>query len=135
MFWPLLRSSPTTPLNATRLPPKTVTSYCVPPEPPTGATLVTVAVVVPRTLKTVVSTAVTALLNVARKTSVVAFVANRLGVSRTNDVVLGATWSRTQVLLSVPVGVVFASGAPSASVRSEEHTSELQSQFHLVCRL
>src|SRR5689334_24206647 len=27
------------------------------------------------------------------------------------------------------------SGRPPASSRSEEHTSELQSQFHLVCRL
>src|SRR5438309_9258812 len=27
------------------------------------------------------------------------------------------------------------SKAPSITVRSEEHTSELQSQFHLVCRL
>src|SRR5438309_6068045 len=26
-------------------------------------------------------------------------------------------------------------GAPPTVVRSEEHTSELQSQFHLVCRL
>src|SRR5438309_8735032 len=26
-------------------------------------------------------------------------------------------------------------GAPTHSARSEEHTSELQSQFHLVCRL
>src|SRR5438309_11011879 len=25
--------------------------------------------------------------------------------------------------------------APASSARSEEHTSELQSQFHLVCRL
>src|SRR5689334_23698037 len=28
-----------------------------------------------------------------------------------------------------------ASGPRRTSVRSEEHTSELQSQFHLVCRL
>src|SRR5438309_10770393 len=27
------------------------------------------------------------------------------------------------------------SAAPRSSCRSEEHTSELQSQFHLVCRL
>src|SRR6267143_7167734 len=27
------------------------------------------------------------------------------------------------------------SSAPCAACRSEEHTSELQSQFHLVCRL
>src|SRR5689334_23514546 len=30
---------------------------------------------------------------------------------------------------------VHAARPPSASDRSEEHTSELQSQFHLVCRL
>src|SRR3989338_10140354 len=28
-----------------------------------------------------------------------------------------------------------ASSVPMTAVRSEEHTSELQSQFHLVCRL
>src|SRR5689334_23572736 len=28
-----------------------------------------------------------------------------------------------------------ASGRAAAALRSEEHTSELQSQFHLVCRL
>src|SRR5439155_16475264 len=28
-----------------------------------------------------------------------------------------------------------ASGAPSSFIRSEEHTSELQSRGHLVCRL
>src|SRR6266481_7350642 len=39
------------------------------------------------------------------------------------------------VLLST-VGLAFIGLAPSyAAVRSEEHTSELQSQFHLVCRL
>src|SRR6266481_3368020 len=30
---------------------------------------------------------------------------------------------------------VVATGADHAGLRSEEHTSELQSQFHLVCRL
>src|SRR5689334_24772710 len=28
-----------------------------------------------------------------------------------------------------------AAASPTAALRSEEHTSELQSQFHLVCRL
>src|SRR6266481_8105587 len=32
-------------------------------------------------------------------------------------------------------GLLTAEAAPGTSVRSEEHTSELQSQFHLVCRL
>src|SRR5689334_24707978 len=31
--------------------------------------------------------------------------------------------------------IIGAAGTPTASMRSEEHTSELQSQFHLVCRL
>src|SRR3989338_9580626 len=31
--------------------------------------------------------------------------------------------------------IVFITGPILALVRSEEHTSELQSQFHLVCRL
>src|SRR5689334_23533950 len=35
----------------------------------------------------------------------------------------GATWAPQLV------------GGTTTSVRSEEHTSELQSQFHLVCRL
>src|SRR5256886_11967041 len=34
-----------------------------------------------------------------------------------------------------PFPVVHASGAPSFALRSEEHTSELQSQSNLVCRL
>src|SRR5689334_23606417 len=32
-------------------------------------------------------------------------------------------------------GLARAHRTPGAYVRSEEHTSELQSQFHLVCRL
>src|SRR5689334_24503596 len=49
----------------------------------------------------------------------------------------GQQVKRTGEILSVPVGdgylgrVVNPLGVP----RSEEHTSELQSQFHLVCRL
>src|SRR5689334_24059373 len=32
------------------------------------------------------------------------------------------------------VSYMWGSKAPTARIRSEEHTSELQSQFHLVCR-
>src|SRR5256886_10959380 len=45
------------------------------------------------------------------------------------------------VLLGTPIAVLGALGAlwlgrtPNGSVRSEEHTSELQSQSNLVCRL
>src|SRR5689334_23718403 len=42
--------------------------------------------------------------------------------------------SAERVLVSFPTG--FSRGQPTTvTVRSEEHTSELQSQFHLVCRL
>src|SRR5689334_24672805 len=40
-------------------------------------------------------------------------------------------WSTTPV----PLRVRGPNPRPLAAVRSEEHTSELQSQFHLVCRL
>src|SRR5687768_18222436 len=33
------------------------------------------------------------------------------------------------------VSLVMSGGSPSNSARSEEHTSELQSRLHLVCRL
>src|SRR5689334_24641461 len=36
---------------------------------------------------------------------------------------------------AVTPGATSTSSRPSAVTRSEEHTSELQSQFHLVCRL
>src|SRR5699024_11779009 len=35
----------------------------------------------------------------------------------------------------VPVGEASSSVAPEFKIRSEEHTSELQSRFDLVCRL
>src|SRR5689334_24883954 len=41
--------------------------------------------------------------------------------------------SQVRQMLSVCAGAPFA--LRTAFVRSEEHTSELQSQFHLVCRL
>src|SRR5580693_10428427 len=34
-----------------------------------------------------------------------------------------------------PAGPGSRPGSPRSAARSEEHTSELQSQFHLVCRL
>src|SRR5689334_25216746 len=36
---------------------------------------------------------------------------------------------------AVPRGIVRAEQRRIRGIRSEEHTSELQSQFHLVCRL
>src|SRR5689334_24487468 len=33
------------------------------------------------------------------------------------------------------VGAIGSAPSPATTTRSEEHTSELQSQFHLVCRL
>src|SRR5438309_7182436 len=37
-------------------------------------------------------------------------------------------------VLQIPLSD-FSRGSPEQAPRSEEHTSELQSQFHLVCRL
>src|SRR5947208_16942351 len=45
-----------------------------------------------------------------------------------------AAWSRRRKAATVP-GITRAVHAGSASDRSEEHTSELQSPDHLVCRL
>src|SRR3989449_7260000 len=39
------------------------------------------------------------------------------------------------VALSLTLGCVALSGATAQQERSEEHTSELQSRLHLVCRL
>src|SRR3989338_1115208 len=43
------------------------------------------------------------------------------------------SWARP--LLRSVVGAMFIKKRRRVSCRSEEHTSELQSQFHLVCRL
>src|SRR5689334_8387787 len=51
------------------------------------------------------------------------------------ETVGAATWSHSVNSLK-PGGTIVISGATSGDApRSEEHTSELQSQFHLVCRL
>src|SRR2546427_9295118 len=42
---------------------------------------------------------------------------------------------RAALILSVECAVYFYPAAPNQVVRSEEHTSELQSQSNLVCRL
>src|ERR1041385_5815628 len=42
---------------------------------------------------------------------------------------------RNCVVAGAPVILKTPSALPSLSVRSEEHTSELQSRLHLVCRL
>src|SRR6516164_8259588 len=52
--------------------------------------------------------------------------------------VVSEAWNTTLPATSVdaaPFAVGSRLTVPNASVRSEEHTSELQSQFHLVCRL
>src|SRR5438309_5418971 len=49
------------------------------------------------------------------------------------DAVLRLAVLRDGTLLEVTLQL--AKAAEQRSVRSEEHTSELQSQFHLVCRL
>src|SRR5438309_11982361 len=42
---------------------------------------------------------------------------------------------RGDVLVGLPIAVGHRPGDVPGEGRSEEHTSELQSQFHLVCRL
>src|SRR5699024_12337324 len=42
---------------------------------------------------------------------------------------------RTRVAAALPVAAVVTARGPIAPMRSEEHTSELQSRFDLVCRL
>src|SRR5438309_7654740 len=46
---------------------------------------------------------------------------------------LPISWRAASIISPIP-GPARSRGA-SVNVRSEEHTSELQSQFHLVCRL
>src|SRR6267143_6061424 len=43
--------------------------------------------------------------------------------------------SRLSASSTIPALLTPPSASPMATTRSEEHTSELQSQFHLVCRL
>src|SRR5689334_23790874 len=54
-------------------------------------------------------------------------------VSSTNDV--DATTRTATASPDSPVPSSCIASAPALRSRSEEHTSELQSQFHLVCRL
>src|SRR5689334_24662067 len=51
----------------------------------------------------------------------------------TNGLLLGAVLGAAQFYGVAPLVWSFVS--PHGYLRSEEHTSELQSQFHLVCRL
>src|SRR2546422_23638 len=46
-------------------------------------------------------------------------------------------WSRELpvVTRTIPTRMLMMASAPTNSTRSEEHTSELQSRLHLVCRL
>src|SRR6266481_237886 len=76
--------------------------------------------------------------------------ASRRSISRDGSAAAGSTAAPTQNAVGSPTELPVASRpsfipvrmrmSPMAStsntaVRSEEHTSELQSQFHLVCRL
>src|SRR5689334_23882452 len=58
---------------------------------------------------------------------------------RASPVTLTVVNSNSPLRLDIPMGEGLAAmakaGQPVAMTRSEEHTSELQSQFHLVCRL
>src|SRR5438309_7214991 len=60
-----------------------------------------------------------------------------LGFSEPKLYMLAVVQEVSPVFVMVIVAVKVAPGATEAGalIRSEEHTSELQSQFHLVCRL
>src|SRR2546430_7704269 len=48
----------------------------------------------------------------------------------------GAAWLRTTIATWLPPrAIAWTSAGPREELRSEEHTSELQSQSNLVCRL
>src|SRR6266568_8698613 len=51
-----------------------------------------------------------------------------------HDALLISPWMRASKL-RLPESTAQTTRPPSSMARSEEHTSELQSQFHLVCRL
>src|SRR6267143_614397 len=55
--------------------------------------------------------------------------------SRTVSRFDSTTWTRPLPLVAPAAGEVLPPAACANLPRSEEHTSELQSQFHLVCRL
>src|SRR5256884_3395390 len=65
-------------------------------------------------------------------------IAAKIGMELRNQYVLGyrpsnkshdARWRKIKIKLHAPKGL------PPLTARSEEHTSELQSRLHLVCRL
>ena len=90
MFWEARKLSPTSPLNVAKFPPETVTSYV---RSLMDVTLATAAVLVPLTAKSVALTPVTSSSNVARKTSVSAFVGLVVGACRTKEISEGAVRS------------------------------------------
>src|SRR2546430_8762386 len=53
----------------------------------------------------------------------------------TLDGSVGLTAGSPKWVISIGIGSVFAGTSPVGLSRSEEHTSELQSQSNLVCRL
>src|SRR5207249_7430476 len=60
----------------------------------------------------------------------------RQKVRNDDSIVLELRWRDVSILMTGDIGrSVEASLAPAIPPRSEEHTSELQSRFDLVCRL
>src|SRR5438309_7800188 len=51
------------------------------------------------------------------------------------DTRLAQRWSEGHISIDALLSYSAVCGTGNSSARSEEHTSELQSQFHLVCRL
>src|SRR2546429_7312932 len=57
------------------------------------------------------------------------------GGSSTGTITLTGPASRAGVVIALKSGNPAVAGIPASVTRSEEHTSELQSRLHLVCRL
>ena len=98
---PAARFSPTVAFRPAKSPPETVTSYRLFPLPATGDTSL-IPAIVSLTVKSAVSTPVTASSKVARNTSVSAFVGLVGGVWRVKDVKPGAVVSYVKVAMEPP---------------------------------
>src|SRR5689334_23412381 len=67
--------------------------------------------------------------------AVVCALASGCGAPDRYEVAIGHNLRATSASCCARSVCVVAIGSCGATIRSEEHTSELQSQFHLVCRL